>query len=51
MNDNAAYNEAFSTFQELISELSGRSFTNFNEGIAAVWESYKPRLREHALAI
>ncbi len=51
MNDNAAYHEAFSIFKELVLEASGHPFTNFNEGIAAVWESYKPRLREHALNI
>jgi hypothetical protein len=30
---------------------SGHPFTSFSEGLAAVWESYKPRLREHALRL
>ncbi len=29
----------------------GRPFVSFREGLAAAWESYKPRLREHALGI
>ncbi len=46
------FREAFSRFQRLIAvKDKGHAFTNFYEGIAAVWESYKPRLREHALGI
>jgi hypothetical protein len=29
----------------------GNAFTNFQEGVAGVWEGYKPRLRDHALRI
>jgi hypothetical protein len=30
---------------------SGHPFRTFEEGLAAVWESYKPRLRDHALTL
>lgn len=39
---------AFARFQQLT---TGHSFTNFHEGRAAVWESYKPRLRDRALEL
>jgi len=43
---------AFARFQRLIAaEDSGRPFTNFQEGAAAAWEGYKPRLRDHALKL
>ena len=46
------FHEAFARFQRLIAANDrGHAFTNFNEGVAAVWESYKPRLREHARGI
>lgn len=46
------FHETFARFQRLIAANDhGHAFTNFNEGVAAVWESYKPRLREHALSI
>jgi len=40
----------FARFKEVIAyNDKGRPFVNFNEGVAAVWEDYKPRLRAHAL--
>src|SRR5262249_40354513 len=44
-----AFREIFERFQRLIVATSGHRFTNFHEGIAAAWESYKPRLRAKAL--
>ena len=42
----------FERFKALIEyNGQGRPFVSFREGLAAVWESYKPRLREHALGI
>ncbi|HEY6979975.1 hypothetical protein [Reyranella sp.] len=42
----------FARFQRLIAANDkGHAFTNFREGIAAVWEAYKPRLRQHALTL
>lgn len=39
-------------FQHLIAANDqGHPFTNFREGIAAAWEDYKPRLRQHALKL
>ncbi len=49
--DPRAFREAFARFQRLITAKSGHPFTNFNEGLAATWESYKPRLREYALEL
>jgi hypothetical protein len=49
--DARAFREAFARFQELITVKSGHPFRSFDEGLAAVWESYKPRLREHALGL
>ncbi len=47
-----AFREAFARFQRLIAANDkGHAFTGFREGVAAVWEGYKPRLREHALGI
>lgn len=40
----------FARFQELLKRFSGEPFTRFDEGLIAAWESYKPRLRDHALA-
>ena len=45
------FDAAFIRFQELVTAKSGKPFSSFDEGMAAVWESYKPRLREHALDI
>jgi len=49
--DTRAFREAFARFQELITAKSGYPFESFDEGLAAVWENYKPRLREHALGL
>ena len=47
-----AFLSAFERFKMLISFNSGgHPFTNFREGLAAVLEDYKPRLRNHALGI
>jgi hypothetical protein len=46
-----AFREAFARFQALITAKSGHAFTGFHEGLAAVWESYKPRLRDTALGL
>jgi hypothetical protein len=47
--DSKAFSEAFARFQKLVTARSGHPFQGFDEGLAAVWESYKPRLRDHAL--
>jgi hypothetical protein len=47
--DSKAFSEAFARFQKLVTAKSGHPFRGFDEGLAAVWESYKPRLRDHAL--
>lgn len=49
--DPRAFREAFVRFQRLIAAKSGHPFTSFHEGLAAVWESYKPRLRDDALGL
>lgn len=49
--DPRAFRGAFARFQELITEKSGHPFSTFHEGLAAVWESYKPRLRDYALGL
>lgn len=48
--DIASFDKAWSRFLELVkTNDKGRSFNGFNEGIAAVEEDYKPRLRDHAI--
>lgn len=48
----AAFRDAFARFQRKVAAADhGHPFTNFAEGIAAVWEGYKPRLRAHALTL
>jgi hypothetical protein len=49
--DPRAFLEAFSRFQGLINARSGHPFTSLDEGLAAVWEGYKPRVREYALSL
>lgn len=44
------FDAAFARFQELVTAKSGKPFSSFDDGMAAVWESYKPRLRKHALS-
>ena len=46
-----AFREAFARFQRLVTTKDGHPFAGFGEGLAAVWESYKPRLRNHALEL
>lgn len=48
---NALFESAYKKFCDLVLEVSGHKFTNFNEGVAKAWEDYKPRLRKHALEI
>ena len=43
------FGEALEHFQKLVLAKSGHGFTNFHEGLAAVWESYKPRLHDEAV--
>ena len=51
-SNRATFAEQFALFQGLIAaESQGHPFTNFHEGLAAVWEGYKPRLRDHALKL
>ena len=46
------FNEQFQKFKRLIAKHSdGRAFTAFNEGVVAVWEGYKPHLRDRARGI
>jgi hypothetical protein len=45
------FREAFEHFQKLILAKSGHPFTSFYDGLAAVWESYKPRLRDEAVQL
>jgi hypothetical protein len=49
--DQQAMEAAFKEFKALIAEYSDHDFTNFNEGLTAGWENYKPLLREYALSI
>ena len=49
MMDVAAFGVVFGHFQKLVTSYSGHPFVSFSEGMAAVWEDYKPRLRELAL--
>ena len=49
--DLPAFRKAFGHFQALITAYSGHPFTSFQDGLAAVWEHYKPRLRDYAVGI
>ena len=49
--DNDTFRGAFDRFRALIEATSGHPFRGFDEGLAAVWENYKPRLRDHALGL
>jgi hypothetical protein len=51
MSESKKFGEAFERFQKLILAKSGHPFTNFHEGLAAVWESYKPRLHDEAVRL
>lgn len=48
--DTSGFRTAFMRFQKLVAIYSGHEFTNFNEGLAGVWEAYKPKLRDLALS-
>jgi hypothetical protein len=48
--DTFGFGTAFKRFQKLVAVYSGHQFTNLNEGLSAVWESYKPKLRDFALS-
>ena len=45
------FHKAFQRFQELITVKSGHPFETFHDGLADVWESYKPRLRNLAISL
>ncbi|MEH2679200.1 hypothetical protein GFM11_17980 [Rhizobium leguminosarum bv. viciae] len=50
--DSAGFRQVFERFQRLITARDkGHPFTNFQEGLAATWEDYKPKLRDHALTL
>jgi hypothetical protein len=49
--DPKAFRDAFARFQALVTANSGHPFRGFDEGLAAAWESYKPRLRDYALGL
>ena len=42
---------AFREFSDLLDLKSGEGFVSFRQGLPAVWESYKPKLRDHALKL
>ena len=42
---------AFDRFCALVEATSGHPFRGFDEGLPDEWESYKPRLRDHALGL
>lgn len=45
------FKAVFARFQSLVTARSGHPFETFQDGLAASWESYKPLLRDHALAL
>lgn len=48
----ANFSTLYQRFQRLVTaRTKGHPFTNFEEGLAASWEDYKPKLRDYALAI
>ncbi|MDH2399816.1 hypothetical protein QCM77_07620 [Bradyrhizobium sp. SSUT18] len=49
--DPSVFREALVRFQNLVTAKSGHPFNGFHEGLVAVWESYKPRLRDHAIGL
>ncbi|MBA1140094.1 hypothetical protein [Mesorhizobium neociceri] len=49
--DPRTFHQAFMRFQALVTAKSGRPFASFGEGLIHDWESYKPRLRAHALGL
>ncbi len=50
--DRDRFDEQFQRFKSLVPRHNkGHPFTNFHEGVVAVWEGYKPHLRDRALVI
>ena len=49
--DGSAFRSVFDRFRALVEARSGHPFRGFDEGLAAAWEDYKPRLRDHALGL
>ncbi|NEI73379.1 hypothetical protein GR212_27885 [Rhizobium lusitanum] len=48
----ANFSGLYQRFQQLVTaRTNGHPFTNFEEGLAASWEDYKPKLRAYALTI
>ncbi|WP_426129707.1 hypothetical protein [Pararhizobium sp. PWRC1-1] len=48
----ANFSMLYQRFQRLVTaRTKGHPFTNFEEGLAASWEDYKPKLRHYALTI
>ncbi len=45
------FKAVFARFQSLVTARSDHRFETFEDGLAATWESYKPKLRDHALAL
>jgi|SRR5215471_16602341 len=47
------FDAQFSHFRDSVRRASpaGLDFTSFRDGLAAEWEGYKPRLRQHALSL
>jgi hypothetical protein len=48
---NDLFDAQFARFRESVLQTSGSAFKSFQDGLAAQWEDYKPRLRERALGI
>lgn len=49
--DHQSFQNAFRHFQKLLVAKSGHALANFDEGLPAAWESYKPKLRAYALGL
>ena len=48
----ANFSALYQRFQQFVTaRTKGHPFTNFEEGLAASWEDYKPKLRDYALTI
>lgn len=46
------FSTLYQRFQQLVTaRTKGHPFTSFQEGLAATWEDYKPKLRDYALTI
>ena len=50
--DHELFRSQFQRFKRVVAQHdSGRAFSTFHEGVVAVWEGYKPRLRDRARGI